>query len=451
MASAALEALSTTRGTARKTQAAKKAVRKIGLGQFQFRLVWLRQGKDPVVLTTTEAISWTEPDDDAGPVVTGSATVRQPTYARPLRFVEGDRVRIDVAERQGAAYRELQTMRVQEVNETIVPGSIVLDLAVDLATAARSESSFLYAKSKSRPRGWRFDEIVRDVCDRYGIAIGALPKGKNYYKSLATKETDAPLFNASPLDIIIAAIRKEQDVTGRRFVVRWRLDKLWVYPFTPSALLLEMGPAIIEAAFSRGFRSDFATALTVRNFAVDSSGVDDTGTKKKKFRKIVVPIVNEPAAKAAQARYGVVHRNVFVTDVDSIAEARQLGLRHLARVMRPERAFSLTHPGVPWLRRGHTIRVVSRENDINLVVFVDSIQHQVSSSGYTMDVVLKFEQPYAVYPTDSITEDYVAPEDTASATQKAASEKTTAAPEPERASARKDDSWTNNIRPFGAK
>ena len=444
---------------ARQTAKPKRSVRRVGLGSHVFRAVWIRGGKKPVVLSTAESVTWNEPDDSVTPVRTGTLSIAQPGYKQPLRFLVGEQIRLDVAERPGAPFREVWQMRITAPSHSYVSGRVSLEVADDLALLQRSESAFLYVKTKSRKRGWRYDEVVADVAQRYGFEVLSMPKGKKYHTSLGTKTSDAPLFSASPLDIILAAVRKEQEATGRRFTIRWTRKTvdgvvrrgLVIALFTPSPLLFEFAPSIIEAVESAQLKEEFATQLTVRNFAVDGTGTDTSGTKKKAFRQITVAVPGKGERNLGAERFGYVHRNVFSTNGDSIAELRNAGKRRLSQVAVPDKALTVSHPGVPWLRRGHTVHVMGREKGLDATVFVQSISHSVQSSGYTMDVTFGFQQPYAVYPTDSLTEDYVAKADTAKATAKK-----TAAPKPERAAARETTpkttqrSWTDNIKPYGS-
>jgi hypothetical protein len=151
--------------------------------------------------------------------------------------------------------------------------------------------------------------------------------------------------------------------------------------------------------------------LTVRATGEKITTKDAKGHKKTSHRKISVVVSRPETVK----RWGAVHRIVFANDASTDAEAREAGLHHLWRVMRPQQTLTLTHAGILGLRRGDYVRVVIPEGDLDVLVFVKNVNHTLAGGSYQQEITVGFDDPL-LRPVDP---------DTVTETKQAAKKSTT--------------------------
>jgi hypothetical protein len=234
------------------------------------------------------------------------------------------------------------------------------------------------------------------VAEKYRLPVGHIPFMPFHEKNYVKKEY-------SPLQVIIDMLRKERQAHGKRFVMGFRKGRLWITPFTRNPALYELGPTLIDAVFQETERNEqpFATALTVRNQASDDAGSHKHKNRSKhKHRKIAVKVQSPTGIK----RYGYIHRIVYADGADSPAEAREMGHRYLSMLMKPQREITLTHPGMPFLRRGHALVVAVPQENFRTTVWIAELHHTLSPGAYDMDVSVVVDDPFKEKKPDHISE-----------------------------------------------
>lgn len=324
-----------------------------------------------------DSVSW----DDSSAVLTGSLTFRTPEWADRLGIKSGHQIRCEAND--GSGFEPLWTMRVDQPNSDLASRSRTVNLVSDLNRLALSTDDFTYAKGKRKKGGWRADLVIRDVCARYNIPVASCPRMKALIKHWH-------LVDQAPLDVIHSALIREKNVTGRKYAVSldWQ-GRLHVSSFRRPRHLWQVGPQLLAATGSETANERFATALTVRTDTT-SETTDKKGNRKVRHHPMKVVV---PTPKGIKL-YGLIHRNVYSPDANSQAELRHEGKLFLAAVAKPVRQFSVTLPGMPHLRRLDAMRVLLREHAVNQIVYVSEVRHNVSSSGYTTEAVLNFEDPF---------------------------------------------------------
>lgn len=340
---------------------------------------WAIRGDESkrVKVEEIEACSW----DDSSAVLTGSLTFRIPEWADKLGIKSGHQIRCEVSD--GRGFEPLWTMRVDQPNSDLAARERTVNLSSELNRLSLSTDDFTYAKGKKRPGGWRVDEVIRDICARYGIAVAACPRMKARIKHWH-------LVDQAPLDVLHSALIREKKLTGRKYAVSldWQ-NRLHVSSFRRPRHLWQVGPQLLAATGSETPNERFATQVTMRSDYTTQT-TDKKGNTKVRHHPMKAVVQTPRGLKL----YGLIHRNVYSPDADSQAELRHEGKLFVAAVAKPTRQFSVTLPGMPHLRRLDAMRVRLPEHAVNQVVYVAEVRHDVGSSGYTSEVTLNFEDPY---------------------------------------------------------
>lgn len=326
-------------------------------------------GRPPLDLSSVfESADWT----DASAILEGSITLRMPP--RKVDLSEGHVIVLKHARTANGTFREVWRMRIASPSVSYRDGGWTMALQDDLALLKRSKDDWDYRKSKKKPRGWLSHEIVADVARRYGFTVGRIPRGRERILKLVKT-------NASPYDVILAALLKEKQATKENVVLGWSNGKLTVDRLHRSAEMLVLGPLLIDATYQATLPEGFATELTVHGTTSPKKG------KKVKVERRVV-------SRAAQRRYGKIHQRFKAEDIDSVADAVRAGKRQLAELAKPQRELSVTVPGTPRLRRGAAARIVLPDIGLRAIVFAKEVRHAVGPGSYTIDLVCDFTDPY---------------------------------------------------------
>jgi hypothetical protein len=120
-------------------------------------------------------------------------------------------------------------------------------------------------------------------------------------------------------------------------------------------------------------------------------GQDSGGTPMAKQQKMHIEMENDVSRKL----FGYVHRIVFSPDAKTDAALRNEGTAYLRAVMVPHRTLTLTHPGMPFLRRGDAIQLALGDPGLSKqLIWVNTVQHVVTPQNYTMDFSVVFDDPY---------------------------------------------------------
>ena len=365
------------------------------LGRDDF-LVYLLRPKQPArpLTSLVTSLSWS----DSAPVLTGDLQVQDPSSGKPtVDILAGDQIQLQGRSLSAGVWNEVWRMRVQGTTTSLKAGTRAWTLADDLQNLADSVDDFRFARKKGHRRGWLASEVIRYVCRRYGIKVGALPRTTYRIKNLTKKA-------ASPLDVITDAMKTERVHTGRRYVMRFRRGKLFITPLVREALVYEMGPTIIDATFTTAKDPRFATDLTVLGSSSTHKGKDGKKHKVAKPHKITVRVTSPKSSR----RFGVVHRSITLKGIDSRAEARSRGLHEITKSLKPVRTFTFTHPGILGVRRGQAMRLAFPERGLAQVVWITELRHSVSGGDYSMEVTVMFDDPFKLTKADRVARDKAA-------------------------------------------
>jgi hypothetical protein len=368
---------------------------KIAYGREHFRVTLLRGRRIPRLPLDRliETVTWT----DESAILTGDISLRQAPYVKqPIPVLAGHQVLCEIANSPNGPYRELWRMRVSQPQREFREGTASFSLQSDLALLQASEDDFRYGKGRRYKRGPRGDQVIRDVCRRYGVRVRSCPRMRHRVRKLV-------MLNVSPLDVIVRVLKLERTNHGRRFAIYFERGKLEIRPLRRSNLLLELGPSVINAALSDSIKENFATALTVRTGASEEKQPDSKNRKVKRKKKIVVKI----KSPSAVARYGYIHRIVYAQDADTPGEAKAQGRRYLAKLARPNKEATISHRGIPWVKRLQAIRLSFPEQQVKQIVYVKSVRFSLTAQGLDMEMNMAFDDPYVDEKLDKVTEDLV--------------------------------------------
>lgn len=372
----------TERGRARRNLprvAYERKARDTQLGREQFRVSALRgRGLPRVDIDNlVEEITW----EDTTAVTTG--TVRMRDYGKPIFFKAGHQVLLEVQTMPGGAWKELWRMRAWKPTQSYVDGSRTFELANDLALLQGSRDDFKYTKNRAHPRGWLVHQAIRDVARRYGLKIAALPRTRTRVKKLV-------MLNSSPYDVIVRLMKMERRETGRRYVLSMEKGKLAIRPLKRSQRLLMLGPLLIDASLNESMKETFATALTVRNTIRRGTQRDGTSRKRQTSRKISVKV----SSRAGVRRFGFIHQIVNAPHADSAAEARAYGRRRLAKLMQPTKEITLSHPGIPGLKRGDALKLLLPDRALTRMIWVKSATWQLTQGDFSVSLTVAMDDPF---------------------------------------------------------
>jgi prophage tail gpP-like protein len=289
----------------------------------------------------------------------------------------------------------------------------------DLAFLQLSKDDFVYHTNKSHPRGWTVHQIVADICKRYGVRLGRMPRSKLRVKSFSK-------LGVSPLDAIIAILRKLREDSDQKLVLRYEAGRVIVEPLRRSRDLLVFGRTLTGAVYSRtAYQEGFATVITAK-------GTAKTGKHSRSKLRVRVE------SKASSRRYGTIHQ-IVESSGDTRAEVRTTARKKLANVKDPTEELTVQHPGIPTLRRGQAIRIGLTDLGLQQIVFVKEVRHTVTGLDYEMSVTLRFDDPFVEAATQlSAEKRAAAAKAKARKVKEAAAAKAKPKPKPVRAAARAD-------------
>lgn len=367
------------------------------LKDYDFRFYAIRHKKPNVQIKGVEGASWV----DAAAIMTGSVTIRDPSYnvAPMVRLDEGEQVLCQID--QGGGFRNYWLMRVKDPTLTVSTGERVVELANDLDLLARSTDDFFYPKGKgSHKNGWLGQEIIADVCSRFGVPLVRCPVMKT--RMVVTQVAGN---SQTPVEVIQTVLSKEHKATHVRYRVRWDFtgnglqQGLFIEPLpTHSPHLLSLGKTLVEASFKSALPKEpppsvnsFASAITMRGIHVLDVGKDKKGHAKKQHQHLKVYVESKPAI----GRYGYVRRVLWSPDATNQSALVEEGRGYLAEIAKPIKTLSLTEVGMPFLKRGDAIRLGLGDQALQKqVVFVTSTSHTVDPTQYVTEIEVTFDDPY---------------------------------------------------------
>jgi hypothetical protein len=345
-------------------------------GGFTFRLTLYRGAEAPVPLDrVVESFFW----EDTQASLVGGLELRRPLpeHAGSLAVGSSMIVRCDV-HWQSRWYR-LWTMAIKTPESPLYEGTTSIELEDDLTRLDRDERDWIFRKTKTRKRGYRCDEIAREVCRREGVRVGYLARGTKL-QVLKKKRTRG-------LAVIKEAYEEERKATGRKYVVRMRDGELDVLPLGRNSILFEFREQVEDASVSQSQKQRPVTVLV-------GTGRTKKGTKLRHTEQSLKVI----------ARYGKVTKEKNYGRVEGLADLRSRVQRDYADEIRVKHTGEITVPLVPFLRRGDGLRWVTKEagwhgatkeSRDRSFVFATGVRHEVTSGSQTSRITLSQEDAYA--------------------------------------------------------
>lgn len=331
-------------------------------GEFDFELTLLRPKLPPVNLDRfCESFMWEESSSE----MTGNLQLHRPDAANPatLPIQRGQRVRCRV--KWSGSWYVLWTMRVQPPEVQPEENNVSVNLVDDMDLIKRTKRDWSFRSTKHRRFGYFPEEIVRLVCKRAGIKIGAIAKGRHRVPSLHLK-------NATPLDVFKQAYSHEKVKTGRSFVIRIRDGKLEIVPLKRNPVVYLLAKQIRTALISQEPASeDPATVLTGRGRV--GSGKDAKKVSYTDYDRAVVE------------QYGYVHNTKDYGRVESKTDLRGKVQRDLAKQLKVNRTATISHQGIPFIRRGDGAKLAFPKEGFSgahAFVYATTATHNVQGSNY---------------------------------------------------------------------
>lgn len=350
---------------------------------YLWRLIAIDGAGKKKLMTEVETISW----DDSSAVLSGSITFHDPAWGERLGIREGHKVRAEFSTDGGHSFTPCWTMRMTQPNSDLLARTHSLSLVSDMNRLAQSNDDFTFKKGKKgwHPGGWRVDEVIKFICKKYKIPVEHCP-------ILNTKITNWHVQDQIPLNVIHTALARHRNHTGIWFVPRidWR-ERLWIVSWQRPRELYLVGPQLLAATGSSQLDERFATALTVRTGFKVKEHRDKKGKRKPHWQKLAVDVNSQAGIKL----YGFIHRNLYSPDATSNADARKEGKLFLHEIAKPTRNYTVSIPGLAFVKRLDAFKLVLPADGISKIVYVAEAHHTVdASSGYTTELVLDWEDPF---------------------------------------------------------
>lgn len=341
---------------------------------FTFELTLLRPGRPAFPLSRlVERFEWNESSSE----MTGSITLRRPRLEEPgsLPIERSHRVRCRV--KWAGAWYVLWTMRVRPPEVAPEEGVVTVALQDDMDLIKRMRREWSFRQTKRRRFGYFPEEIVRLVCKRAGIRVGALAKGRYRVPTLHMK-------NATPLDVFKKAYEHERQKTGRSFVIRIRDGKLEIVPLKRNAAVYVLAREIQQALLTQEPAHESpATVLTGRGRI--GSGKDAKKVSYTDYDRAVVK------------RLGYVHHEKDYGRVQSVGDLRGKVQREMANMLKVNRTAHVQHAGIPFIRRGEGVKLDMAKEGFagkQSFVYATNATHTVQAGEYISTWDFTSDDPY---------------------------------------------------------
>jgi hypothetical protein len=199
-------------------------------------------------------------------------------------------------------------------------------------------------------------------------------------------------------DLVAHVLRVERNQHDRRYRLDMVGRTLRVSAFRRNRKLLALGGTIREAVLSHALHERFATEVTVVTTPETPVGKDRKGHRRTRRRKLTQTV----RSTIGKRRFGTVRRRVYSITANTPAQARAEGKKFLARVLRPDREFTVTHTGIPTVGRADSVRVSLPSRGIKANVYVLEARHSVAPGDYTMELQMTFDDPFVDSTADAI-------------------------------------------------
>lgn len=345
------------------------------LNRFAFRFSLLRPdpANDLPITRYVESCEWGEEEE----AQQGTLTVRRPTDTASLPLERGQTTLGEV-EFRGTWY-ELWRMDLK-------PFSVVVEeaqLTAEMVDTSGRPGTQTHSYKLRRRDPYYAHEVAAIIARKEGIAVGRLAKASG-------RRFNGFTFVGSAIGAVKMAYSRDKDVSGRSYVVRMHLGKLEVLPLTQRNLTINVLRSQIETATItyQGLEgTDTHAPVTV----IYAKGVVGKG---KGARKVTHSVFD----KATVAKLGYRRKDKDYGSVKSHDSMVDAAKRELAAGLKITTTMEVTHPGIPFLRRGDGIGVNLFPDAYSThkatYMYVASIMQRVEGNDYNMALTLTSEDPF---------------------------------------------------------
>lgn len=339
-------------------------------GDFSFYLTLLRGGYPALDISgMASTLEW----QDEGTVLGGTVALQYPD-GKKLWVARGHRIRCDT-EWEGKRY-QLWTMRCeppQEDDEEVLSSTVTLVDQMD--AMRRNKLVWHFLRTGKHRRGWTCDEIARFVCKRLGCKVGKLLKGKLYqHFSL----------EGSGIEAIEKAYHAENQAHGVRYVLRMTDGRFESAQYQRNPLLF-----ILKDQIKSALTSD--TGQTYPVTVVHGYGYVGDGHKRKQLHFTAMN-------KATVRQLGYVPAQKHFGRVNSQADLEARTKRVLAGDLLAYKTATVSHPGIPFIRRGEGIQLDLPDAGFSgkdSFVYTASVHNTVSGGEYVSEFDVSTLDPFA--------------------------------------------------------
>lgn len=338
-------------------------------GDFTFFVTLLRAGMAPLDISgPTDTLEWS----DEGTRLGGSIDVRHPD-GKHIWIARGHRVRCETLW-QGKRY-QLWTMRCSPAQETTSEtDSSAVELMDEMDALDRDRLHWHFLRTKARREGWTCDEIAIAVARRLGMKLGPLLKGKLKQHFSLT---------GTGLEAITKAYQAENKANGVRYVMRMSNGAFEVVEYKRNPLLY-----VLQEQITTALTSDTGQAHPVT--VVQGFGYIGEGSKRRQlsYTAMQKEMVRQLGYVPAQKHYG---------RVNSQADLEARTKRALASNLLAYKTAEITHPGIPFVRRGEGVEVLLPNQGFsgaNAFAYCSSVRNTVSGGEYNSEFNVSTLDPF---------------------------------------------------------
>jgi hypothetical protein len=338
-------------------------------GDFQFFLTLLRGGRPPLDISAmVPNLEW----QDEGTVLGGNLELKHPDGSY-VWVARGHQVRCDT-EWQGKRYN-LWTMRCEPPQDTVEAFSTSITMVDELDALRRDKLVWHFNRTSKRRRGWTADEIALAVCQRLGCKVGKLLKGKLYQHFSLT---------GSGIEAITKAYQAENQANGVRYVMRMVNGHFEVVEYQRNPLLYVLKDQITHALTSDSGQTYPVTL--VRGYGYIGDG---HARKQLAYTAFDTATVRQLGYVPAQKHFG---------RVNSQADLEGRTKRALASDLLAYKTATITHPGIPFIRRGEGVQLDLPNQGFagkNAFVYCASVNNSSVGDEYTTELTVSTLDPFS--------------------------------------------------------
>jgi hypothetical protein len=345
------------------------------LNRFDFRFSLLRPGNlnDLPITRYVESCEWGEEEE----AQQGTLVLRRPTDTASLPVARGQTVLAEVKFR--GTWYELWRMNLKPFSVVVEEAQVTAEMVDTFGRLGTHTHSY-----KLRRRDpYYAHEVAAIIARKEGIAVGRLAKASG-------RRFDGFTYLGTPIGAVKMAYSRDKDVSGRSYVVRMHLGRLEVLPLTERNLTINVLRTQIETAtttYEGPEETDTHAPVTV----IYAKGVVGKGKSARK----VTHLVHD---KATVAKLGYRRKDKDYGSVKSHNSMVDAAKRELAAGLKIKTTMEVTHPGIPFLRRGDGIRVNLFPDEDRThqatYMYVAGIMQRVEGNDYNMALALTSEDPF---------------------------------------------------------